>query len=159
MWKSFSGGLNQRAGGLLSSFTKSKAKIYVDKDVKTTFDDVAGVDEAKNELQEIVNFLQQPERYSRLGGRAPKGVLLVGPPGTGKALLARAVAGEAKVPFFSINGSEFVEMFVGLGAARVRDLFEQARQQAPCILFIDEIDALGKSRSMVFSGMGAKKYS
>lgn len=155
MWKSFSGGLNQRAGGLLSSFTKSKAKIYVDKDVKTTFDDVAGVDEAKNELQEIVNFLQQPERYSRLGGRAPKGVLLVGPPGTGKTLLARAVAGEAKVPFFSINGSEFVEMFVGLGAARVRDLFEQARQQAPCILFIDEIDALGKSRSMGFSGMGA----
>ena len=154
IWRSFSNGISQRAGGLLS-FTKSKAKIYVEQDVKTTFEDVAGVDEAKSELAEVVNFLQQPERYSRLGGRAPKGVLLVGPPGTGKTLLARAVAGEAKVPFFSINGSEFVEMFVGLGAARVRDLFEQARQQAPCILFIDEIDALGKSRALGFTSMGA----
>ncbi|AZZ37945.1 cell division protein FtsH [Bdellovibrio sp. qaytius] len=154
IWKSTTSGLGQRAGGLLS-FTKSRAKIYVEKDVKTTFEDVAGVDEAKNELAEIVNFLQQPERYSRLGGRAPKGVLLVGPPGTGKTLLARAVAGEAKVPFFSINGSEFVEMFVGLGAARVRDFFEQARAQAPCILFIDEIDALGKSRALGFTSMGA----
>lgn len=155
IWKSSAGGLGQRAGGLLSSFAKSRAKIYVETDVKTTFDDVAGVDEAKSELAEIVNFLKEPERFSRLGGRAPKGVLLVGPPGTGKTLLARAVAGEAKVPFFSMNGSEFVEMLVGLGAARVRDLFEQARAQAPCILFIDEIDALGKSRAMGFSGLGS----
>src|SRR5437773_12029699 len=108
--------------------------------------DVAGVDEAKAELQEIVAFLKDPVRYGRLGGRVPKGVLLVGPPGTGKTLLARAVAGEANVPFFSINGSEFVEMFVGAGAARVRALFEQARQKAPCIIFIDELDALGRAR-------------
>lgn len=135
--------------------TKSKAKVYMEKDVKTTFDDVAGIEEAKGELSEIINYLQDPKRYTRLGGRAPKGVLLVGLPGTGKTLLARAVAGEAKVPFFSINGSEFVEMFVGLGAARVRDLFEQARKQAPCILFIDEIDALGKSRALGIMGSGA----
>jgi cell division protease FtsH len=134
------------AGGLMS-VGRSKAKVYVETDTKTTFADVAGVDEAKAELQEIVAFLKDPQRYGRLGGRVPKGVLLVGPPGTGKTLLARAVAGEANVPFFSINGSEFVEMFVGVGAARVRDLFEQARQKAPCIVFIDELDALGRARS------------
>jgi cell division protease FtsH len=133
-------------GGGLMSVGRSKAKVYVETDTKVTFADVAGVDEAKTELQEIVAFLKDPERYGRLGGRIPKGVLLVGPPGTGKTLLARAVAGEANVPFFSINGSEFVEMFVGVGAARVRDLFEQARQKAPCIIFIDELDALGRAR-------------
>lgn len=138
---------SERGGGFLS-LGKSKAKIYVETDLKTKFEDVAGVDEAKEELHEIVNFLKEPERYSSLGGRMPKGILLVGPPGTGKTLLARAVAGEAAVPFFSINGSEFVEMFVGLGAARVRDLFEQARKQAPCIIFIDELDALGKARGI-----------
>ncbi len=113
----------------------------------TKFSDVAGVEEAKGELLEIVDFLKTPEKFQRLGGRIPKGVLLVGPPGTGKTLLARAVAGEAGVPFFSISGSEFVEMFVGVGAARVRDLFEQAKTKAPCIIFIDELDAIGKSRS------------
>jgi cell division protease FtsH len=133
-------------GGGFLSIGKSKAKVYVETDTKTTFADVAGVDEAKEELQEIIGFLKDPSRYSRLGGRVPKGVLLVGPPGTGKTLLARAVAGEAGVPFFSINGSEFVEMFVGVGAARVRDLFDQARQRAPAIIFIDELDALGRAR-------------
>jgi len=140
--------LQDRAGvgaGLLS-IGKSKAKVYVETDVKTTFEDVAGVDEAKQELQEVIGFLKDPARYGRLGARQPRGVLLVGPPGTGKTLLARAVAGEAGVPFFSINGSEFVEMFVGVGAARVRDLFEEARKQAPAIIFIDEIDALGRAR-------------
>ena len=134
-------------GGLMA-IGKSKAKIYVETDTGVTFQDVAGVDEAKDELREIVDFLKNPEEYSRLGGRMPKGVLLVGPPGTGKTLLAKAVAGEAKVPFFSISGSEFVEMFVGVGAARVRDLFEQARQKAPAIIFIDELDALGRARGM-----------
>jgi len=134
-------------GGNFMSVGKSKAKVYVEKNVKTTFKDVAGVDEAKEELVEIVNFLKNSEKYQRLGGRMPKGVLLVGPPGTGKTLIARAVAGEAGVPFFSISGSEFVEMFVGVGAARVRDLFEQASKAAPCIIFIDELDALGKARS------------
>jgi cell division protease FtsH len=133
-------------GGGLMSVGRSKAKVYVETDMKVTFADVAGVDEAKAELQEVVAFLKDPVRYGRLGGRVPKGVLLVGPPGTGKTLLAKAVAGEAGVPFFSINGSEFVEMFVGVGAARVRDLFEQARQKAPCIIFIDELDALGRAR-------------
>ena len=133
-------------GGLMS-IGKSRAKIYVEKETKVTFDDVAGVDEAKEELAEIVNYLKNPQDYGRLGGRSPKGVLLVGPPGTGKTLLARAVAGEAGVPFFSISGSEFVEMFVGVGAARVRDLFEQARKHAPAIIFIDELDALGRARS------------
>jgi cell division protease FtsH len=140
--------LQDRAGlgtGLLS-IGKSKAKVYVETDVKVTFEDVAGVDEAKQELQEVVGFLKDPAHYSRLGARLPRGVLLVGPPGTGKTLLARAVAGEAGVPFFSISGSEFVEMFVGVGAARVRDLFEEARKQAPAIIFIDEIDALGRAR-------------
>jgi cell division protease FtsH len=123
-------------------------------DTKVSFADVAGIDEAKEELQEVVEFLSTPEKFQKLGGRIPKGVLLVGPPGTGKTLLARAVAGEAKVPFFSISGSEFVEMFVGVGAARVRDLFSQAAAQAPCIIFIDELDALGKARGMnVMGGM------
>lgn len=139
-------GLGESRGGLLG-LTRSKAKLFVEKDISTTFQDVAGVDEAKEELREVVRFLENPERFSRLGGRIPKGILLVGPPGTGKTLMARAIAGEAKVPFLSINGSEFIEMFVGLGAARVRDLFQQARDLAPCILFIDEIDAVGKLRS------------
>lgn len=133
-------------GSGMMSIGKSRAKVYVEKETKVTFADVAGVDEAKEELIEIVNFLKNPREYSRLGGRAPKGILLVGPPGTGKTLLARAVAGEAHVPFFSISGSEFVEMFVGVGAARVRDLFEQARQMAPAIIFIDELDSLGRAR-------------
>src|SRR3989441_2242233 len=125
---------------------QSKAKIYAEKNTKVTFADVAGVDEAKEELREVIEFLKTPEKFTRLGGKIPKGVLLVGPPGTGKTLLAKAVAGEAGVPFFSISGSEFVEMFVGVGAARVRDLFEQAKGKAPCIIFIDELDALGKAR-------------
>ena len=130
------------------SFTKSKAKVYVpDEESRVTFEDVAGVDEAKDELTEIVDFLKKPERYTDIGARIPKGVLLVGPPGTGKTLLSKAVAGEAEVPFFIISGSEFVELFVGAGAARVRDLFEQAKKKAPCIIFIDELDAIGKSRS------------
>ena len=133
-------------GGGLLSIGKSRARMYMETDIKVTFDDVAGVDEAKEELQEIVGFLKDPRSHGRLGARIPKGILLVGPPGTGKTLLARAVAGEAGVPFFSINGSEFVEMFVGVGAARVRDLFEQARKKAPAIIFIDEIDALGRAR-------------
>lgn len=133
------------AGGLMQ-IGKSRAKVYVETDIKVTFDDVAGVDEAVDELREIVEFLSNPVEYGRLGGKMPKGVLLVGPPGTGKTLIARAVAGEAKVPFFSISGSEFVEMFVGVGAARVRDLFEQARAKAPAIIFIDELDALGRAR-------------
>jgi cell division protease FtsH len=136
----------QGLGGGFLSVGKSKAKLYMEKEVKVTFQDVAGVDEAKEELQEVVQFLKNPKEYGRLGGRLPKGILLVGPPGTGKTLLARAVAGEAGVPFLSINGSEFVEMFVGVGAARVRDLFEQARKLAPAIIFIDEIDALGRVR-------------
>ncbi len=127
---------------------QSKAKIYVEKEVKVTFADVAGVDEAKQELEEIIEFLKTPEKFRRLGGKIPKGILLVGPPGTGKTLLAKAVAGEAGVPFFSISGSEFVEMFVGVGAARVRDLFEQAKSKAPCIIFLDELDALGKARGV-----------
>ena len=135
----------QGLGGLIT-IGKSRAKIYVETDTRTTFKDVAGVEEAKFELQEVVQFLRDPKAYGRLGARIPKGILLVGPPGTGKTLMARAVAGEAGVPFFSISGSEFVEMFVGVGAARVRDLFEQARKAAPCIIFIDELDALGRSR-------------
>ena len=147
VWMFFIRNMAGRQGfGGLMSIGKSKAKVAVEKDIDVTFDDVAGVDEAKEELREIVRFLRDPKSYGRLGARVPKGVLLVGPPGTGKTLLARAVAGEAKVTFFSINGSEFVEMFVGVGAARVRDLFEQARRSAPCIIFIDEIDALGRAR-------------
>ena len=136
---------NLGTGGALA-FGRSRAKIYADDDVKVTFADVAGIDEATDELREIVDFLRNPTKYTGLGARIPKGVLLVGPPGTGKTLLARAVAGEAHVPFFSLSGSEFVEMFVGVGAARVRDLFTQAAERAPCIIFIDELDALGKSR-------------
>ncbi|HET8935955.1 MAG TPA: ATP-dependent zinc metalloprotease FtsH [Polyangiales bacterium] len=149
IWAFFIRRLADRAGpgGGLMAVGKSKAKVYVETDTRVTFADVAGVDEAKTELQETVAFLKDPASYGRLGARMPKGVLLVGPPGTGKTLIARAVAGEAGVPFFSISGSEFVEMFVGVGAARVRDLFEQARKQAPSIIFIDELDALGRSRN------------
>src|SRR5574342_132319 len=129
------------------TFGRSKVKIYDRKELKTTFADVAGVDEARDELMEVVDFLRHPQKYQRLGGRIPKGVLIVGPPGSGKTLLARAVAGEADVPFFFLSGSEFVEMFVGVGAARVRDLFEQAKEKAPCIVFIDELDAIGKTRA------------
>ncbi len=134
------------------SFSKSKAKLFAEDETKVTFADVAGIDEAKEELQEVVEFLKNPGKFQKLGGRIPKGVLLVGPPGTGKTLLAKAVAGEAKVPFFSISGSEFVEMFVGVGAARVRDLFSQATSHAPCIIFIDELDALGKARGINVMG-------
>ena len=135
-------------GGGFMNIGKSKAKVYVETDTKVNFADVAGVDEAKQELEEIIEFLKTPEKFRRLGGKIPKGILLVGPPGTGKTLLAKAVAGEAGVPFFSISGSEFVEMFVGVGAARVRDLFEQAKGKAPCIIFLDELDALGKARGV-----------
>lgn len=146
----------QGLGGFMT-VGKSKAKVFVETDIDVTFKDVAGVDEAKQELQEVVAFLRNREEYGRLGARIPKGILLVGPPGTGKTLLARAVAGEAGVPFFSISGSEFVEMFVGVGAARVRDLFEQARKQAPAIIFIDELDALGRTRLAVSMGGSDEK--
>ncbi|MBA3269930.1 MAG: ATP-dependent metallopeptidase FtsH/Yme1/Tma family protein, partial [Acidobacteria bacterium] len=145
LWTFFFRRIGGAEGGVMS-FARSKAKIYAEDDVKVSFSDVAGVDEAAQELREIVEFLKTPKKYTSLGGKIPKGVLLVGPPGTGKTLLARAVAGEAKVPFFSLSGSEFVEMFVGVGAARVRDLFSQAEAKAPCIVFIDELDALGKAR-------------
>jgi cell division protease FtsH len=147
LWMLVARRLGQGAGGLMA-IGKSKAKVYVETDTGVRFGDVAGVDEAKDELREVVDFLKSPLQYGRLGGRMPKGVLLIGPPGTGKTLLARAVAGEAKVPFFSISGSEFVEMFVGVGAARVRDLFDQARTKAPAIIFIDELDALGRARGI-----------
>ena len=152
VWSFFFRRMGGAEGGVMS-FARSRAKIYAEDDVKVRFGDVAGVDEAKDELKEIVEFLQNPKKYTNIGGRIPKGVLLVGPPGTGKTLLAKAVAGEAKVPFFSLSGSEFVEMFVGVGAARVRDLFGQAEAKAPCIVFIDELDALGKVR--VQSPMGS----
>jgi len=145
LWSFFFRRMGGAEGGVMS-FARSRAKIYSDDDVKVRFVDVAGVDEAEEELREIVEFLKTPKKYTSIGGRIPKGVLLVGPPGTGKTLLARAVAGEATVPFFSLSGSEFVEMFVGVGAARVRDLFNQAESKAPCIIFIDELDALGKVR-------------
>jgi cell division protease FtsH len=145
LWTFFFRRIGGAEGGVMS-FARSRAKIYSDDDVKMGFGDVAGVDEAEEELKEIVEFLKNPRKYTSIGGKIPKGVLLVGPPGTGKTLLARAVAGEAKVPFFSLSGSEFVEMFVGVGAARVRDLFSQAEAKAPCIVFIDELDALGKVR-------------
>ncbi len=135
----------QQQGGFMT-FGKNKAKIYMEDDVQVKFEDAAGVDEAKQELVEVIDFLKEPERFTSIGGQIPRGILLVGPPGTGKTLLAKAVAGESKVPFFSLSGSEFVEMFVGLGAARVRDLFKQAKEKAPCIIFIDELDALGKAR-------------
>ena len=152
---------DKRGLGGLVNVGKSKARVLVQRDTGVTFDDVAGVDEAKAELREIVSFLKDQERYGRLGARIPKGILLVGPPGTGKTLVAKAVAGEAGVPFFSISGSEFVEMFVGVGAARVRDLFEQARKAAPCIIFIDEIDALGKARGLAggFGGHDEKEQT
>ena len=134
------------------SFGKSRAKLHTDDKRRVTFEDVAGVDEAKEELEEIVEFLKYPKKFIEIGARIPKGVLLVGPPGTGKTLLARAVAGEAGVPFFSISGSDFVEMFVGVGAARVRDLFEQAKKNSPCIVFIDEIDAVGRQRGAGLGG-------
>jgi cell division protease FtsH len=161
IWYYLGRGMAGRQGfGGLMAIGKSRAKVYVEKDIKVTFADVAGVDEAKFELQEVVSFLKDPKSYGRLGAHVPKGILLVGPPGTGKTLLARAVAGEAGVPFFSISGSEFVEMFVGVGAARVRDLFEQARKAAPCIIFVDELDALGRSRGpLSFGGYDEKEQT
>ena len=141
----------QSGGGKAMSFGKSRAKLLSESQTKIMFSDVAGIDEAKDELEEVVSFLKDPKKFSRLGGRIPKGVLLVGPPGTGKTLLGRAIAGEAGVPFFSISGSDFVEMFVGVGASRVRDLFVQGKKNAPCIIFIDEIDAVGRHRG---AGMG-----
>lgn len=154
IWKQTSKSLQARlgAGGNFMSFGNSGAKIYADSDIKTTFADVAGQNEAKEMLSEIVNFLHNPQKYTDIGASLPKGALLVGPPGTGKTLIARAVAGEAKVPFFAISGSEFVQMFVGMGAAKVRDLFKQANEKAPCIIFIDEIDAIGKKRDSVYGG-------
>lgn len=151
-WLVLRGGGRGSLGGGLLSIGRSRARVFAETDVKVTFDDVAGVDEAKAELEEVVAFLRDPRGRARLGARMPKGILLVGPPGTGKTLLARAVAGQAGVPFFSINGSEFVELFVGVGAARVRDLFEQARRSAPCIVFIDEVDALGRARGAWSAG-------
>ena len=142
----------QVGGGKAMSFGKSRAKLLTENQHKVTFDDVAGIDEAKEELEEIIAFLKDPKKFTKLGGRIPKGVLLVGPPGTGKTLLARGVAGEAGVPFFSISGSDFVEMFVGVGASRVRDLFVQGKKNAPCIIFIDEIDAVGRHRGAGLGG-------
>ena len=140
--------LTRRMGsdGMMGGFGKSKAKVYMEKQTGVTFKDVAGQDEAKESLQEIIDFLHNPQKYTAIGAKLPKGALLVGSPGTGKTLLAKAVAGEADVPFFFISGSDFVEMFVGMGASRVRDLFQQAAKVAPCIIFIDEIDAVGRSR-------------
>lgn len=155
LWSFLLRGMIERQGmGGMMNVGKSRAKVYVERSTGVTFDDVAGVDEAKSELKEIVDFLKEPEKYGRLGARIPKGILLTGPPGTGKTLFARAIAGEAGVPFFSISGSEFVEMFVGVGAARMRDLFDQARKAAPCIIFIDELDALGRRRSIGGIGGG-----
>src|SRR5229473_482945 len=160
VWYLLARRMQQGLGGGFMSIGKSRAKVYVESKTGVTFADVAGVDEAKAELQEVVEFLKNPQKYGRLGARVPKGVLLVGPPGTGKTLLARAVAGEAGVAFFSISGSEFVEMFVGVGAARVRDLFEQARQKAPAIIFIDELDALGRARGAYgFGGHDEKEQT
>src|SRR5207244_6182224 len=142
----------QSGGNKALSFGKSRARLLTAHQKKVTFKDVAGVEEAKEELQEIIDFLKEPQKFQKLGGRIPKGVLLVGPPGTGKTLLARAIAGEANVPFFSISGSDFVEMFVGVGASRVRDMFEQGKKNAPCIIFIDEIDAVGRHRGAGLGG-------
>ena len=144
----------QSGGNKALSFGKSRARLHSSQQKKVTFKDVAGVEEAKEELQEIIEFLREPQKFQKLGGRIPKGVLLIGPPGTGKTLLARAIAGEANVPFFSISGSDFVEMFVGVGASRVRDLFEQGKKNAPCIIFIDEIDAVGRHR-----GAGLRRWT
>ena len=154
IWRQTSKNIQSRlgAGGNFMSFGNSGAKIYADSDIKTTFADVAGQNEAKEMLSEIVNFLHNPKKYTDIGASLPKGALLVGPPGTGKTLIARAVAGKAKVPFFAISGSEFVQMFVGMGAAKVRDLFKQANEKAPCIIFIDEIDAIGKKRDSAYGG-------
>lgn len=158
LWSFFLRGVIDKQGlGGMMSVGKSRAKVYVERDTGVTFDDVAGVDEAKAELKEIVDFLKEPKKFGRLGAHIPKGILLTGPPGTGKTLFARAIAGEAGVPFFSISGSEFVEMFVGVGAARVRDLFDQARKAAPCIIFIDELDALGRRRG--FGGHDEKEQT
>ncbi|HUN46533.1 MAG TPA: ATP-dependent zinc metalloprotease FtsH, partial [Stellaceae bacterium] len=142
----------QGGGGRAMGFGKSRARLLTEKVGRVTFDDVAGIDEAKSELEEIVEYLKDPQKFQRLGGKIPKGVLLVGPPGTGKTLLARAIAGEANVPFFTISGSDFVEMFVGVGASRVRDMFEQGKKNAPCIIFIDEIDAVGRHRGAGLGG-------
>ena len=152
LWRSFQSRVGGAFGGNFMSFGNSGAKIYADSDIKTTFADVAGQEEAKDTLKEIVDFLHNPAKYAAIGATLPKGALLVGPPGTGKTLIARALAGEAKVPFFAISGSEFVQMFVGMGAAKVRDLFNQAAQKAPCIIFIDEIDAIGKRRDNTLGG-------
>ncbi|TCO40225.1 ATP-dependent zinc metalloprotease FtsH [Dokdonella fugitiva] len=161
LWMLFTRHWGAGRGSGLMTIGKSNAKVYLEKSIRTTFADVAGVDDAKAELEEVIAFLRDPEGHGRLGAHVPKGVLLVGPPGTGKTLLARAVAGEAGVPFLSINGSEFVELFVGVGAARVRDLFERAREQAPCIIFIDELDALGRARgsSPVSGGQDEKEQT
>ncbi|SFI89950.1 ATP-dependent zinc metalloprotease FtsH [Jannaschia pohangensis] len=152
IWIFFMNRMQGGGKGGAMGFGKSKAKLLTEKHGRVTFDDVAGIDEAKEDLEEIVEFLRNPQKFSRLGGKIPKGALLVGPPGTGKTLLARAVAGEAGVPFFTISGSDFVEMFVGVGASRVRDMFEQAKKNAPCIIFIDEIDAVGRSRGVGYGG-------
>ncbi len=152
IWIFFMNRMQGGGKGGAMGFGKSKAKLLTEKHGRVTFDDVAGIDEAKDELEEIVEFLRTPQKFSRLGGKIPKGALLVGPPGTGKTLLARAIAGEAGVPFFTISGSDFVEMFVGVGASRVRDMFEQAKKNAPCIVFIDEIDAVGRSRGVGYGG-------
>src|SRR5512143_1431968 len=143
----------QSGGNKALSFGKSRARLHSSQHKKVTFKDVAGVEEAKEELQEVIEFLREPQKFQKLGGRIPKGVLLIGPPGTGKTLLARAIAGEGNVPFFSISGSDFVEMFVGVGASRVRDLFEQGKKNAPCIIFIDEIDAVGRHRGAGLGGV------
>ena len=152
VWIYFMNRMQGGGKGGAMGFGKSRAKLLTEKHGRVTFDDVAGIDEAKEELEEIVEFLRNPQKFSRLGGKIPKGALLVGPPGTGKTLLARAIAGEAGVPFFTISGSDFVEMFVGVGASRVRDMFEQAKKNAPCIVFIDEIDAVGRSRGVGYGG-------
>src|SRR5213594_602650 len=151
VWLFLLGRMGQGQGGFMT-VGRSKAKIYMEKEVKVTYADAAGVDEAKEELREVIEFLQTPKKFQALGAKIPRGVLLVGPPGSGKTLLAKAVAGEAGVPFFSISGSEFVEMFVGVGASRVRDLFEQAKKSAPCLVFIDEIDAVGRQRGAGLGG-------
>jgi cell division protease FtsH len=151
IWIFFMRQMQGGRGGALG-FGKSKAKLLTEKQGKVTFKDVAGVDEAKEELEEVVEYLKSPIKFQRLGGKIPKGVLLVGPPGTGKTLIARAVAGEANVPFFTISGSDFVEMFVGVGASRVRDMFEQGKKNAPCIIFVDEIDAVGRHRGAGLGG-------
>ena len=157
IWIFFMNRMQGGGRGGAMGFGKSRAKLLTEKQGRVTFDDVAGIDEAKEELEEIVEFLRNPQKFSRLGGRIPKGALLVGPPGTGKTLLARAIAGEAGVPFFSISGSDFVEMFVGVGASRVRDMFEQAKKNAPCIVFIDEIDAVGRARGVGMGGGNAER--